>query len=74
MCFITASDADAAITGTILTGTSVEANLDNVDTLCLEENVYINSLRRFFDDDGCSKSSGRKKISLTGDVTSAQKT
>ena len=63
MCFVTASDADAALTGTLLTETSVEANPDNVDTLCLEENVDINSLRRYFDDDGwlCVQQVFRKK-------------
>ena len=66
MCFITASDADAArtcLTGTLLTETSVEANPDNVDTLCMEENVDINSLRRYFDDDGwlCVQQVFRKK-------------
>ena len=63
MCFNTASDADAAIKGTILTEISVKANPDNVDTLCLEENVDINSLRRYFDDDGglCVQQVFRKK-------------
>ena len=63
MRFVTASDADAALTGTLLTETSVEANPDNVDTLCLEENVDINSLRRYFDDDGwlCVQQVFRKK-------------
>ena len=63
MCFVTASDADAALTVTLLTETSVEANPDNVDTLCLEENMDINSLRRYFDDDGwlCVQQIFRKK-------------
>ena len=50
--FVSGKDAIRAMSGELLTENTVEQNLSSIPRACLDENVSINKIRRYFDPDG----------------------